>query len=115
MLSAKLANTTVNQSQSAICSAHQGLWPVRKSSTVETVASRATIQTASMTGLPDWRRGSSLTNESWMARSITLELRLVPATAERRFSPRWESATAVMDVTPERSVLAGDRLATLVQ
>ncbi len=38
MLSAKLANTTVNQSQSAIWNAHQGLAPVRKASTVETVA-----------------------------------------------------------------------------
>src|ERR1700733_10330048 len=96
MLSAKLANTTVNQSHSAIWNAHQGLAPVRKSSTVETVARSATIHTARITGLPESLRGSSLTKESTIARTMTLEDRVVPATAERRFSPKWISTAAVM-------------------
>src|ERR1700722_921600 len=107
MLSAKLANTTVNQSHSAIWNAHQGSAPVRKSSMVETVASTATISVARITGLPVSLRGSSLTKESWIARTTTWELSVVPATAERRFSPRWTAgAAAVIGIeAPKRSVL----------
>ncbi len=95
MLSAKLANRTVNHSHSATCRAHQGFWPVRKASMVERVARTAMISVARITGLRASLRGSSLTKEARMARAITPEDRVVEATADRRFSPRW-TVTAVI-------------------
>ena len=65
MASAKFANSTVNHSQSVICRLNTNAPPPRTSSTVVITLP---ISTTNMTGLPIMWRGSSLTNESRMAR-----------------------------------------------
>ncbi len=97
MLSAKLANSTVNQSHSAIWNAHPDEAPVARSWIAERVARTATTSVARITGLRASLRGSSFTKESRIARAITLDDRVVEATAERRFSPRW-TVTSVMGI-----------------
>src|SRR6202012_1856133 len=112
MLSAKLANRTVNHSHTATCSAHHGLTPVRKASMVESVARMATISVARITGLRASLRGSSLTKESAMARAMTPEDRAVEVTAERRFSPRW-TETEDISIAPKGSADGVEHLEVL--
>src|ERR1700761_8128927 len=113
MLSAKLAKTTVNQSHSAIWNAHQGSAPVRKASMVEMVARAATISVARITGFRLSLRGSSLTKLSARARSCTLEDRVVEATAERGWAPRWTSTAVMMFELRRGSGLMCDRVQLL--
>jgi hypothetical protein len=68
-LSARLANSTVAQSQPAIWIAKPAAWWFGHRRDAETVDSRATIQVAKITGLPVSLRGSSLTKASLAARA----------------------------------------------
>ena len=87
-LSAKLANSTVAQSQSAICRANpQAPWSFMARA-VEAVARMATISVAKITGLPVSLRGSSLTKAARVARPrIAPEKLPESVVALRRFSP----------------------------
>ena len=67
--SAKLANSTVNQSQSVICSVKpRCAAPVTTSRTSTSVVSTLPISTTNMTGFRTMWRGASLMNESRIAR-----------------------------------------------
>ena len=88
-LSAQLANSTVAQSQSAICRATPQAAPSLMASPNETVASIATISVAKITGFPVRRRGSSLAKASAAARPSMAPEKL-PATPVLWSGPRLE-------------------------
>ena len=95
-LSAKLANSTVAQSQKAIWIAKPAAVWVTTALTAEIVDRTATISVVRMTGLPSSLRGLSLTKASRAARPRMAGEKALPARAERRVSPMWVVATVNM-------------------
>ncbi len=78
MASAKLAKSSVNQSQSAIWTLKRTSLPRATSRTSSRLTRIAPTSTTNMTGLRAWTRGSSLRNESPMAaRTIARSKRAV--------------------------------------
>ncbi len=69
--SAKLANSTVSQSQTAIWMAKSAGWPAEIATMAEMEASAATTSVARITGLPASARGSSLAKALFRAVRMT--------------------------------------------
>ncbi len=96
-LSARLANRTVAQSQTAIWIGKPAGWPPAMATAAETVARAATTSVARMTGLPVSLRGSSLRNASLRALRRTGPERPAAPMAPRVLAP--EVAASKVDMS----------------
>ncbi len=65
----------------------------------EMVASAATTSVARMTGFPASLTGLSLTKEAAIARLMTAEEKVVPATADRRCAPRCKVVSVMASLS----------------